>query len=683
MNDMLCGDIEIVSLDLWDTILRRSCHPDEVKLYTAQRMLHLLPEEFRTTALTPMELFRKRQSIEAEIGQNCTLQNGDDEYEIEEVLRRCLEESCGKSLNNVDIEHLVAALVADEIAQEIAVTSFDRDLLELLEPINYSEIIVISDFYMSAEKVDRIIQANEIPLKLDKLFVSCDLRMNKRSGRLFNYVAETVNISPSKILHIGDNLVADVEMASQAGYNALHFRGKSGRSDREKNQHYFELRKRAWEGDSGAILSQSIRRADTNKSIVEEKEQLREYGRYLCPLFAGFACFIQECCHLGNHDRVYFFTREGIFFKKIFDLVKDHNLFGMVAPQSRILPISRLASFFPSLPKVEMQHLMRLWSQYHTQSLNSLLLSLNLELNPYQDILQKNGINPDMAIEAPWRSDKVVKLFSDAHFISLLSKEHSRQRRNLLNYFSQERFGDDGRAFIVDIGWRGTIQDNLAHVFPELYIEGCYLGLQEFFNEQPHNTKKHGFIADLNTGCDHIMLKHVMPYEMLCFATGGSATGYRKGNNGEMVPEFRCDSDEDNRHDARIRLFQEGVLEGVHDFCNEIARRGVSLVEIQNEARSLAHDYLTKPTSVMCNAFNHLKQDDTFGMARTIFPGQQSFRLSDRFFTYFSLKHRQRLMADLDATGWPQCALKTRYGGIFYHLGRAKHQAKKWFNNRG
>jgi hypothetical protein len=41
----------------------------------------------------------------------------------------------------------------------------------------------------------------------------------------------------------------------------------------------------------------------------------------------------------------------------------------------------------------------------------------------------------------------------------------------------------------VDIGWRGTIQDNLAHVLPEKTLFGHYLGLARVLNEQPVNCR--------------------------------------------------------------------------------------------------------------------------------------------------------------------------------------------------
>ncbi|MCF6238881.1 MAG: sulfotransferase, partial [Candidatus Marinimicrobia bacterium] len=381
---------------------------------------------------------------------------------------------------------------------------------------------------------------------------------------------------------------------------------------------------------------------------------------------------LQELCIAGGHETAHFFTREGIFFQRVFDRVQAHELFDMHPVESRLLPVSRLASFFPSLQDISPGEMMRLWSQYHTQSVNSFLGSLGVSPERYHHVIRKNGIDPEDMISSPWQDRKFLRLFDDDDFIGPLKEEQRARRENLKDFYHDCGFGSDGKALVIDIGWRGTIQDNLALIFKDVTIEGCYLGLQEFFNSQPENTIKHGYIADANRGEHHVMLKHVMPFEMLCFGTGGSAIGYRRNSSGKMAAEFQVDPVEDQIHNERIHFFQEGVLEGVDQVCRTVARHGISIQELRTDARALATHFLTTPPMIMCRAFNALKQDDTFGMARTIFPGESSFRLSDRLLTFFSATRRQRFLADLEKSSWPQCLLRSRYFGVFHRLGSMK-----------
>ena len=100
-----------ISLDLWDTILRRRCHPDEVKLHTAQRMLHLLSPYVGEKIPGTMDLLRRRQRIEAEIGTRRINEGFDDEYEIEEVLNSCILDVAKKHVEEKELIALVDILV--------------------------------------------------------------------------------------------------------------------------------------------------------------------------------------------------------------------------------------------------------------------------------------------------------------------------------------------------------------------------------------------------------------------------------------------------------------------------------------------------------------------------------------------------------------------------------------------
>lgn len=661
-----------ISLDLWDTILRRRCHPDEVKLHTAQRMLYLLNRCTGEDCPGTMELLRRRQRIEAGIGERLQAEGFDDEYEIEEVLSLCILDVAEKKIEAGELAALTDILVRGEIEQEIAVTYLDEDLVDLLGSCDYEKLHIVSDFYMSADKIQTILQAHSFPLPVETFFLSCDSKLNKRSGRLFQHVCSTLGIEPGALLHIGDNQRVDVEMAARSGVKSYRFAGSNEQAIREQKQAFLVRCQNSGRG-AGAILSQ--KKHDPVPFFVKQgkqREELCEFGRYMSPLFVGFSLFIQELCHRGGHQRVHFFTREGKFFQKVFDRVQAHGLFGMSPIESRLLPVSRLATFFPSLQELTPMEMKRLWSQYHTQSVRSFLGSLGVNPANYLCIVQESGIDPDEMISSPWQDDRFLSLLGNRSFLDCLREEQQEKRKNLVEFFQDCEFGQEGKAFIVDIGWRGTIQDNLALIFPDTLIEGCYLGLQKYLNPQPENSRKYGYIADENRGKYHLMLRYMMPFEMLCFANGGSAVGYRREGAGKTGPEFQCDAYEERFYDEWIHPFQKGVEEGVSQVCRLVAQHGISVRELQAEATMLATHFLHAPPVVMCRAFLALKQDDTFGMARTIFPGENTFRLSDRMLAYFFSTRRDRFLADLEKSCWPQCLLRLRYGGIFYWLGRMK-----------
>ncbi|MDW7773275.1 MAG: hypothetical protein SCH71_10335 [Desulfobulbaceae bacterium] len=672
---MTSSETRHLSIDLWDTVLRRRCHPDEVKLYTAQRMLHLLNSLLVEHPPGIMELLARRRQIEADIGNRRKQEGFDDEYEIEEVLSLCILDAAEKPLEEDELKSFTEILVRGEIEQEIAVTYLDDEVLSLLESYNFDKLHIISDFYMSAEKVRTILQAHSFPHPVDSYFLSCDIKLNKRSGRLFQYVCSTLCIKPDALLHIGDNLQVDFEMAVKVGMQARHFTGTHGHAVRERNQDFFTRRNEVYKRADKLLLNRKSISADFTEQ-GDRKERLRSFGRYMSPLFTGFCLYIQEMCCRDGHRTAFFFTREGRYFKEVFDQVQIYRLFDMNPVESRLLPVSRLASFFPSLQEVTLQEMMRLWSQYHTQSVKSFLESLGLKPENYISQIRESGVDPEEMISSPWQDERFRRLFAHGSFLDSLRKEHGIRKKNLLAFFQDFGFGDEGKALVVDIGWRGTIQDNLALIFPDVAIDGCYLGLQKFFNSQPANARKFAYIADENRGDNHIILKHVMPLEMLCFSSGGSAIGYLPESSGKVGAKFQYDAMEERFYNEWIHYFQEGVLDGVDRVCRSVAQHGISIEELQTEARVLAAHFITNPPMIMCRAFNAFKQDDTFGMARTIFPKNSTFRLSDRLLTYISKERRERLLADLERSGWPQCLLRSRYYGLFYRLRKLKKLMK-------
>lgn len=66
-------------------------------------------------------------------------------------------------------------------------------------------------------------------LKLDKffsedeIFISGDLSVSKPDRKIFDHVSEKLNLDPSSIVYIGDNLENDVIGALEAGWQAIYY----------------------------------------------------------------------------------------------------------------------------------------------------------------------------------------------------------------------------------------------------------------------------------------------------------------------------------------------------------------------------------------------------------------------------------------------------------------------------
>ena len=68
--------------------------------------------------------------------------------------------------------------------------------------------------------------------------------------------------------------------------------------------------------------------------------------------FSGFISWIAEYCMQHEIKKLYFFTREGEFYKQLFDIWKDNSRFKQKLPETWILEVSRIATFLPSIREV-------------------------------------------------------------------------------------------------------------------------------------------------------------------------------------------------------------------------------------------------------------------------------------------------------------------------------------------
>ena len=59
----------LFTIDVWDTILRRNCHPDEVKLFTARALLLVHGSKLRPEVRDATALLHARQLAEHDLGR--------------------------------------------------------------------------------------------------------------------------------------------------------------------------------------------------------------------------------------------------------------------------------------------------------------------------------------------------------------------------------------------------------------------------------------------------------------------------------------------------------------------------------------------------------------------------------------------------------------------------------------
>ena len=582
---------KIISFDIWDTIIKRKCHPEEVKLHTAKYIYLKYNNKLKNEYKDIYMILKTRNVIEEKMCKENEKNGNDAECKIIDVFNR-LKQEIFKDTSN--LSNLSNELLTVEIEQEKKVIYLNPDIVPIFETYKNLKAYCISDFYMSSESLMELLKYLKIDDKIEKIYSSADFLLNKKSGKLFSKVEQELNVLPEKHLHVGDNEYSDIEIPSKLGIQTI------------------KIKKENIE-----FIPEANRKIDFQLEKLQKKEnclndKLFNIGVQLSPLIYFFVYSIIEHTIKNNINNVYYCTREGETFIKVHELMQKNNPFGIDLPSPNILEVSRMETFSASLEELSIQELLRLWSQYRNQSMSALFKTLGIEIEQYKKYFEKYKIKINKTIQSPWFDVNVQSLFRDDEFCNDVNKQIKLKREELLEYFNKTKKMQSNEIFTVDIGWRGTIQDNLAYIFQDKKIIGYYLALYDFYNIQPENTEKFSFISDKNIR-DNYVSPLITLLEWIYNPGTASVTGYKDGK-----PVRKAKIDERDVVKTYVLPMQQGMMAGAEKINEYIRIHPFQTEEVKIYVYDLLKKVKEKPNKVLVNMYYSMVFNDTFGTGEYI-----------------------------------------------------------------
>lgn len=647
---------DLVTVDVWDTLLRRHCAPDATKLATCRYLWLLLAKQLHSCFTSPYCLLEERRNVEASLGKQSETQGSDQEYIIEDVMNLLLKRILVSPLS--DYEELIQALVSFEIQTEKDSSFPDPTIHLLLASYPARRRIFLSDFYMSSAQLTNILDHHGLSSLVSEGLSSAELKLNKRSGRLFEHVLNLWQ-PDRRFLHIGDNLHSDVSMPRKAGFDSIHYKPTAMSVRAQKLQHQFS--------DRSALLKSIV---DSTSSIGSSDEIINidsfKLGLKMSPLFIGFSLHIAEQAIINQCESILFFTREGEFFSQVFaNLFYSNSYGGHELPPSNIVEVSRLSTFCASLREITTDELMRLWSLYSTQSMQAFSASLQLDLQVLSPLLDLYGIDASTPISYPWKDKRIIALFCDPNFLLHVKQERDSQRDQLKKYLLQSGLKPDASSImIVDIGWRGSIQDNLSYVYPDLTIHGSYLGLAKYLNYQAPNTQKTAFGPNLNLSHnDSSLLDTVSPIEMLCNSPNGSTIRYVSDGLGGIKADKLIDLSENSAFYTYTSDFQSAVITTTQYWAKAIKIHAISSAELRLVGIKLWRELIQSPPNHLIDIFSSLHHNEQFGVGKFV-KMDQTISIAQVLMAVVSVSHRSQLRDYLYQTSWTKSSKNTHLMGL-------------------
>lgn len=210
----ICDDkTKVVSFDIFDTLVYRPFWEPTDLFYLlgiyANQVLHagdLL--SFREIRITAEQKAREIGKLSHPSWEEITL---DDIYDvIEDWLGLTYEQRQILEKKEMELE-----------LQYCHPRSYARELFQLARALG-KKIIITSDMYLPKETVEKILIHCGYE-GYEKLYLSSDVKLGKWSGNLYQYLSKDLHTAPENILHIGDTMPSDVDMAKKKGLQSYHF----------------------------------------------------------------------------------------------------------------------------------------------------------------------------------------------------------------------------------------------------------------------------------------------------------------------------------------------------------------------------------------------------------------------------------------------------------------------------
>lgn len=586
------SETELLSIDLWDTLIKRNRPADAAKLATSRRILHLAWNKGLQKDKSAWEILALRVGVEARIARSRTSQ----EYELSEVLTEVLLELGF----NESISELVELLVLTEVDEEIVWSEVIQDSVELINTINARKVIA-SDFYMKAEHLQRIVSELVPEMAALKVHSSCEEQSSKRlGGDLFTTLRDAYGVSPDKHLHIGDNLESDIRNQVKTGGAAIHVASP-------------EMPHAAPGEFSRKHVTQTLQNLDVMIDAQPSSSPAfragQEASQFAVALVTGA---IEEALKQGV-DVVHYISREGFFLKQIHDRIapiicQTKNI------SAQHLTVSRRATFGPSLDSSSTDNLLsdlgRLWSMYSNQSPEALLVSIGLQASSYCDSLESHQIDLKERIRDLSTDSRFLNWISDKKVLLEIQNALDSNRAALQAYLDKSLAAQNGKVVVADIGWRGSIQDNLGRILPEVDFHGVYLGLFPFLNEQLKSHTKQAVVFDGNKGEKYFYAEPPAAIERPWTPHIPSVVKFTMNESKDVFAVTEIELGEVSNE---VSDFQSGSIEASELVAKWIVAHGYSSSDLRTELQQRLEDYYQNPSTAVAGIWFDSSHDDSFG----------------------------------------------------------------------
>jgi FMN phosphatase YigB (HAD superfamily) len=332
LNKLDRSTFDVVSIDVFDTALLRDNKGERRRFFElASELSRRLGQEGYKIDID--FLYSLRLTIQNLAYQAVAIERPDGDAALSRIqLIQCILLGLDRSF--------IPQMQEAEIATEKQSLRANKDLIKCLLALRAEgkRVIAISDMYLPAAAVNDLIVDKVGTLPIERTYVSSDVGLTKRSGKIFASVAQVEGVPLARMLHCGDHPISDVDMPRAAGMQAIFLpRPRLQRLSRK-----------------ASALANVVAKHRQNKAAPELNSirNKREFGRQILgPILAEFALktwVLASNLERPNEAVLLFCARGGLRLKTIYEaFLKAAGLTSPIA--FRPLMISRIVALRSSL----------------------------------------------------------------------------------------------------------------------------------------------------------------------------------------------------------------------------------------------------------------------------------------------------------------------------------------------
>ncbi|MCR4617786.1 MAG: HAD-IA family hydrolase [Lachnospiraceae bacterium] len=552
------GKEKIISFDMFDTLVYRP-------LYRPSDIFFMLDKKYDTYTDSSISFYNIRIHGE-EACRNKLCSDGREDISINDIYDYiCEVYGIDKKICDEIKEYEMQLELEFNIRRNVGYELFNLALL------SRKTVIVTSDMYLETEFLDRLLRKNGYR-GYSNIYVSSKYGALKKSGKLFNEIIKQLNVLPTDILHIGDNIESDIQGAEKEGVKAIllpsALNAFSGKTKKLINKHRFLLG-RAAGGESigkksfenlpgyGAAIALSAIKFFDNPYIGYNDLTDFNVDPYLAGYYVlgmniiGQIEWLKKVIKNNNIKRVLFTSRDGKLLRDAFLVYKN---FQNIQVETMYINVSR-RSMMPWIivGKKDFFELPIVYSKYTPKAIEDLLyFCVKSNDKEWRNELNSRSIELDKRFESLDEYHAFIKLFIQYRYDS---DKHNKARRIISEYFSFVS-DDDG---IYDLGYSASIHRAIC-----LATKKKPRALFVHTDEYKHlaNSRREGF--DIEAYLNSIPDISGLMREVFFSGTCGSCIGYKE--NQDIIEPI---IENENKHYTDlfpIEMMQKGALDMVKDF---------------------------------------------------------------------------------------------------------------------